>query len=52
MHQLGFSHLDIKPDNILLESSNYNKCESSIISLVDFGLAKPFLNSSEKHLGV
>ena len=38
LHSVGVSHLDIKPDNILITESSYPK-------LGDFGLAQKFLNT-------
>ena len=41
-HQVGFVHMDIKPDNIIAGTSKSN---NSIIFLNDFGLASFYLNS-------
>eukprot|EP00347_Sterkiella_histriomuscorum_P022938 403336582 len=41
-HLSGFAHLDIKPDNILLNSNDYENAESSLLSLIDFSVSLPF----------
>ncbi|CDW85612.1 isoform 2 of casein kinase i isoform delta [Stylonychia lemnae] len=39
LHSIGYAHLDIKPDNILISSNNLNDAQSSIIHLIDFGIS-------------
>lgn len=34
------AHLDIKLENILLQSNNFNDMHSSLVSLIDFGSSK------------
>ena len=43
LHRQHVIHLDIKPDNLLLQSSNLNSPESSIIHIIDFGISKPYM---------
>ena len=49
LHSIGYLHLDLKPDNILLGSDVSNKL-SSTLYLVDFGITKTYLDSSLDHL--
>lgn len=39
MHSLGFLHLDLKPDNILLNSNTFTRKETSQLVLADYGLS-------------
>lgn len=50
MHEIGFLHLDIKPDNILLMSANRTKPDSSSMILIDFGLSGRFLDQFGQHV--
>ena len=50
IHNSGYVHLDIKPDNILLETDNLSSHSSSRLILIDLGLAEPYHDKSGKHL--
>ncbi|CDW78784.1 ck1 family protein kinase [Stylonychia lemnae] len=39
LHNSGFIHSDIKPDNILIESDDFSDVGSSLIYIVDFGIS-------------
>lgn len=41
--------MDIKPDNILLQSENMRSLDSSIIYLIDFGISKRYLDRNGNH---
>ena len=49
LHSIGYLHLDLKPDNILLGSDVSNKL-SSTLYLVDFGITKTYFDSCLDHL--
>ncbi len=47
-HALGFVHLDLKPDNFLVATSNVKDLAGyQQLLLIDFGLAAPFLDRSK-----
>ena len=48
LHSLGLLHLDIKNENLVLESENMKDPESSFIRLIDFGLSYSFIDHSTK----
>lgn len=47
LHDLGFLHLDIKPDNILIEDSSNPETgqTQSTVYLIDFGVSSSYLCS-------
>ncbi|CDW89437.1 casein kinase i [Stylonychia lemnae] len=49
LHDTGFCHNDIKPDNILLLSSNFEKADSSFVTLCDFSASQQFEDNNHKH---
>lgn len=44
MHEAGFVHCDIKPDNILISAEPHL---DDLIYLVDFGLAHQYLDANQ-----
>ena len=50
LHKLGFLHLDIKGENILLDSNEYSAIESSRLHLIDFGLSESYLDHNGEHI--
>jgi len=50
LHEIGFLHMDLKPDNICIGSKNFSSTESSQIFLIDFGISKTYLDSDGKHI--
>jgi casein kinase 1 len=50
LHELGFLHLDIKPDNILLGTTNFRSADSSNVHLIDFGISKSYLTPQGEHI--
>ena len=49
LHELGYVHLDLKPENITLQTDNLLRPESSIICLIDFGISRRYLNNDGSH---
>lgn len=44
LHKLGYLHCDLKPDNILLRSDDWNSTTSSEIILIDFGITSRYIS--------
>lgn len=45
LHEIGIIHRDIKPENILFTNREYDE-----VILIDFGLAKYYINSQREHI--
>jgi len=50
LHSIGYLHMDIKPDNLLLQSENFSSLESSNIFLIDFGISKRYVDRFGNHI--
>lgn len=50
LHEIGYLHLDIKPDNILMGAKDRSHEDASTLVLIDFGLSKRFENSRGEHV--
>lgn len=48
LHKLGFTHGDIKPENICLDFTN--NTQQPQVHLVDFGLSTSYLDSNGAHI--
>mmetsp|Transcript_9671 Transcript_9671/g.7308 ORF Transcript_9671/g.7308 Transcript_9671/m.7308 type:complete len:98 (+) Transcript_9671:216-509(+) len=42
MHDLGYLHQDIKPDNILIGCNNPESDEFNLLYLIDYGLSEKY----------
>jgi len=50
LHTTDYIHLDLKPENIVLGSSDYSSLESSNIYLIDFGMASKYKTETGAHV--
>jgi serine/threonine protein kinase len=50
LHKLGYIHHDLKLDNFLIGTRDKSNLSSSEIILVDFGLARKYLDEEGKHI--
>lgn len=44
MHDKGYIHCDIKPDNIMIGNYKRDLAEMNIIYLIDFGISSEYLD--------
>ena len=49
IHSKGIIHRDIKPNNICIGRGKFNPLESEVY-LIDFGLAKMYLENDGSHI--
>lgn len=51
LHNLGFIHRDISPNNIVwLNFSDYNSISKDNLILIDFGIAVSYLTQDNNHI--
>jgi serine/threonine protein kinase len=44
LHDCGYTHLDLKPSNVLLTDGDLTKPGSSLLTLIDFGFSSIFVD--------
>ncbi|CDW89304.1 serine threonine protein kinase [Stylonychia lemnae] len=49
-HNIGYIHLDLKPDNILLGSSNTQSNKQKMLYLIDFGVSRKYKSPDGSHV--
>jgi len=47
---MGYIHMDIKPDNILIGTDNMKSLDSSLFYLIDFGISKKYIDEEGNHI--
>lgn len=50
LHELGYLHCDIKPDNLLVAQDYSTSLEKTSIYLIDFGVSKIYLDDRLDHI--
>ena len=50
MHEKGFVHCDLKPDNILIGIDNEGASNVNQLHLIDFGISKAYLDDQGNHV--
>lgn len=52
LHALGYLHMDIKPENILIENNEFTNLSSCNLKMIDFGLTMTFRDSKGNHVSM
>ena len=47
---MGYLHLDIKPENILVNCDDFSHPDSSKLHLIDYGLSVSYLDAHNNHI--
>ena len=50
VHNHGFVHCDLKPDNFVLGSDDVASPENAKVYLIDFGIAQQFIDTHGRHI--
>ena len=50
LHNIGYIHLDLKPDNVLLASKDMQSARSKLLFLIDLGVSRKYRNVDGQHV--